>query len=223
VSIVSELAVELETKPRWRGSLHRAAFFTALGLTPGLVMMAGTTPARVATAIYAAGLMGLFGVSALFHRVPWSGAAHARMRRLDHAMIFVFIACTYTPISVVLLDSPGRELFLGLVWAAATVGLLTQLLWIDAPRQLTAGLYVLVGWLALLVIPAILAGLGVVGFALLVLGGLTYTAGAVIYARKKPDPIPHVFGFHEVFHALVILAALFHLIVVTGFVLPKAS
>jgi hemolysin III len=223
MNVVSELAVEIETKPRLRGTLHQAAFFTALGLFPGLVIAAGTPAARAATAIYGAGLLGLFGISALFHRVRWSDAAHARMRRLDHSMIFVFIACTYTPISVVILSSPSRELFLGLVWAAALVGLGVQLLWIDAPRQLTAGLYVLVGWLALLVVPAMLSGLGPVGFALLVMGGVTYTAGAVIYARKRPDPIPHVFGFHEVFHALVILAAILHMIVITGFVLPLAG
>jgi hemolysin III len=213
---------DIETKPRWRGSLHRAAFFTALGLAPGLILAAQTAPARVAMAIYAAGLMGLFGVSALFHRVPWGETAHARMRRLDHSMIFVFIACTYTPISVIVLASPGRELFLGLVWAAAVAGLAVQLAWIDAPRALTAGLYVLVGWLAVLVLPAILARLGWAGLTLLILGGLTYTAGAVIYARKRPDPIPEVFGFHEVFHAFVILAALIHLAVIVGFVLPLA-
>jgi len=222
VSVVSELVAGIETKPRWRGSLHQAAFFTALGLAPGLVAAAGTLPARVAVGIYAAGLLGLFGVSALFHRLAWRPAAHARMRRLDHSMIFVFIACTYTPISVVLLDSPTRELLLGLVWGAATIGLAVQLLWIDAPRQLTAGLYVLVGWMAVLVLPAILDRLGPAGFSLLVLGGLTYTAGAVIYARKRPDPLPEVFGFHEVFHALVILAALLHLAVIAFFVLPLA-
>jgi hemolysin III len=220
--VAAELVADVEAKPRWRGSLHRAAFFTALGLAPGLVLAAQTAPARVAMAIYAAGLMGLFGVSALFHRVSWSETAHARMRRLDHSMIFVFIACTYTPISVIILTSPGRELFLGLVWAAAVAGLAVQLVWIDAPRWLTAGLYVLVGWLAVLVLPTILTRLGAVGFALLVLGGVTYTAGAVIYARKRPDPIPEVFGFHEVFHALVILAALIHLAVIVGFVLPLA-
>ena len=223
MSIVSELAVEIETKPTWRGSLHRAAFFTCLGLAPGLVIAAETAAAKAAVAVYAAGLLGLFGISALFHRVTWTEVGHARMRRLDHSMIFVFIACTYTPISVLALASPGRELFLGLVWAAAVAGLAVQVLWIDAPRQLTAGLYVLVGWLAVLVLPTILDRLGPGGLGLLVLGGVTYTLGAVIYARKRPDPIPEVFGFHEVFHALVILAALLHLVVIVGFVLPLAT
>jgi hemolysin III len=223
MSVATELVVGIEVKPRWRGSLHRAAFFTALGLAPGLIIAAEGAAAKVAVAVYAAGLMGLFGVSALFHRVSWSEAAHARMRRLDHSMIFVFIACTYTPISVLALASPGREAFLGLVWGAAGIGLGVQLLWIDAPRQLTAGLYLLVGWLAVLVVPTILDRLGPAGLALLVLGGVAYTAGAVVYARKSPDPIPDVFGFHEVFHALVILAALIHLIVIVGFVLPLAT
>jgi hemolysin III len=217
------MAIPAELKPRWRGRLHRAAFFTALGLAPGLVAAASTVAARVAVGVYAVCLMGLFGVSALFHCVPWGETAHARMRRLDHSMIFLFIAGTYTPISVVAMGSPQRELVLTLVWGSAVAGLVVQLLWIDAPRGLTASLYVVVGWVAVLVLPSLLSGLGPVGFALLVLGGATYTAGAVVYARQRPDPVPDVFGFHEVFHALVILAAVVHLAVVAFFVLPRAG
>jgi hemolysin III len=216
-------AAREEIRPTWRGRLHRSAFFTSVGLAPGLVAAAATLPARVAVGVYATCLAGLFGVSALFHCVPWGDAGHARMRRLDHSMIFLFIAGTYTPITVLVLDSPQRELFLAVVWAAALIGMAVQLLWIDAPRALTAGLYVLVGWLALLVVPPMLDGLGPTGFGLLALGGLTYTAGAVVYARRRPDPIPHVFGFHEVFHALVILAAVVHLVVVAFFALPLAT
>jgi hemolysin III len=143
------------------------------------------------------------------------------MRRLDHSMIFVFIAGTYTPIAVLTIDSPAREVMLVAVWAAAVLGVAVQVLWIDAPRALTAGLYVAVGWIAVLALPAMIRGLGPVGFGLVLAGGLTYTAGALVYARKRPDPVPEVFGFHEVFHALVILAACFHLTVVAFFALPK--
>lgn len=218
--VVPGVEVAVEARPRWRGRLHRAAFFTALGLAPGLIGAAGTASARVAVGVYIACLLGLFGVSALFHCVPWGDVGHARMRRLDHSMIFLFIAGTYTPISVLAVGSPQRELVMAAVWGAAIAGLVVQLVWIDAPRWLTAALYVGVGWVAALVLPAILDGLGVAGFALLVLGGLTYTAGAVVYARRWPDPVPEVFGFHEVFHALVILAAGLHLAVVAYFALP---
>jgi hemolysin III len=208
-------------KPRWRGRLHRAAFFTALGLAPGLVAAAGSVTARLAVGVYALCLLGLFGISALFHCVDWGPGAHARMRRLDHSMIFVFIAGTYTPIAVLTIDSPARELLLGAVWAAAVAGVAVQVLWIDAPRRLTAGLYVAVGWIAVLAVPAMVRGLGAAGVALLVAGGVTYTAGAVVYARQRPDPVPEVFGFHEVFHALVILAACLHLVVVAFIALPR--
>ena len=217
-------AVELgiiPAKPRWRGRLHRAAFLTALGLAPGLVAAAGSVTARVAVGVYALCLMGLFGISALFHCVDWGPSAHARMRRLDHSMIFVFIAGTYTPIAVLTVESPARELMIVAVWVAAVLGVAVQVLWIDAPRRLTAGLYVAVGWIAVAALPAMIRGLGPVGFALVLAGGLTYTAGAVVYARKRPDPVPDVFGFHEVFHALVILAACFHLAVVVFFALPR--
>jgi hemolysin III len=210
-------------KPRWRGRLHRAAFFTVLGLAPGLVAAAGSVTARVAVGVYALCLLGLFGISALFHCVDWGPGAHAFMRRLDHSMIFVFIAGTYTPIAVLTVESPARELMLVAVWAAAIAGVAVQVFWIDAPRQLTAGLYVAVGWIAVLAIPALIEGLGPAGFALLVAGGVTYTIGAVVYARKRPDPVPGVFGFHEVFHALVILAACFHLAVVAFYALPKGA
>jgi hemolysin III len=209
-------------RPHWRGKLHRGAFFTALGLAPGLVAAAPTPPARLAVAVYALSLMGLFGFSALLHRVEWSPRSNRIMRRIDHAMIFVFIAGTYTPIAAITFSSPQREQVLVLVWAAALAGAAVQLFWIDAPRTLTAGSYIAVGWIALLVLPTILDTLGVSGFALLLGGGVAYTVGAVVYARKRPDPVPHVFGFHEVFHACTIVAALLHLAVISFWVLPQA-
>jgi hemolysin III len=219
---LADVVEAMEDKPRWRGRLHQAAFFTALGVAPGLVAAAPTPLARVAVAVYALCLMGLFGVSALFHLRPWGPVGHARMRRLDHSMIFVFIAGTYTPIALLAVEQPQSRL-LGVIWIAAIAGVAVQLLWIDAPRHLTAGLYVTVGSIAVLVFPALLRGLGPGGLALVVAGGLLYIAGAVVYARRSPDPVPGIFGFHEVFHALVVLAAVLHLAAVAFVVLPRAT
>jgi hemolysin III len=221
--LIVEVPVTIEVRPSWRGRLHRSAFFVALGLAPGLVAAATTPAARLAVAVYAACLMGLFGVSALFHCVPWGDMAHARMRRLDHSMIFVFIAGSYTPIAVLALDGGLRTLVLASALLASAAGILVQLLWIDAPRGLTAGLYVVVGWMIVLAVPAIVERAGLAAVALLALGGLTYTAGALVYARKRPDPFPEVFGFHEVFHLLTILAAGMHLAVIAFWLLPLAA
>ena len=209
-------------KPRWRGVLHRSAFFTALGLAPGLVAIAPTAAARVSVAIYAVTLCGLFGISALLHRVDWTPAAQRRMGRLDHAMIFVFIAGTYTPITVLTVDGALRTWVLGLVWGAAAIGGLSQLVPIQVPRAMSAAAYVGVGWVALLALPALWAGLGPIGFALVLAGGLAYSVGAVVYARQRPDPVPDRFGFHEVFHACTIVGAALHLAVIVFWALPRA-
>jgi hemolysin III len=221
--VIAEVPVTIEVRPSWRGRLHRSAFFVALGLAPGLIAAAATPAARMAVAVYTLCLMGLFGVSALFHCVPWGEIGHARMRRLDHSMIFVFIAGSYAPIAVLALESPGRQLMLALALAACSAGIALQLLWIDAPRGLTAALYGAVGWMVLLAVPALLDRVGAAAVALLALGGVTYTAGALVYARRWPDPFPEAFGFHEVFHLLTILAAGMHLAVIAFWLLPLAG
>jgi hemolysin III len=164
---------------------------------------------------------GLFGASALYHRINWSTVGARRwMRRLDHSMIFLLIAGTYTPFAVLALDGPLATAILIVVWAAALGGIVLKLAWIDAPKWLIALIYVAIGWVALAAFPQLLSKLGVTATAMVAAGGLLYTAGAIVYARQRPDPVPTVFGYHEIFHALVILAAALQYAVVAFWVLP---
>jgi hemolysin III len=162
----------------------------------------------VAAAIYAVSVAALFGTSALYHRITWASQKARRwMRRLDHSMIFVLIAGTYTPFAVLVLEGTLGTVILAIVWAGAVGGVVLKLVWIDAPKPLVALLYVVLGWVAVVAFPELLDELGVTGTVLIAAGGLLYTAGAVVYALGRPDPVPAVFGYHEVFHALVIAAA----------------
>jgi hemolysin III len=172
--------------------------------------------------VYSLSLAGLFGCSALLHRVAWSPSVLPHVRRLDHAMIYVFIAGTYT--ALIGLALPDRVVpVLVVVWAGALAGAAFQLLWIDAPRWLTAGSYVALGWVAVLILPDMLTELGARGFGLVLSGGVLYTAGALVYAAKEPNPWPDVFGFHEVFHALVVAAVICHYVAVAFWALPAAA
>ena len=173
--------------------------------------------ATVACAVYVAGLSGLLCTSALYHRVDWQPAARIWMRRLDHSMIFVLIAGTCTPFAVLVLSEPLRAIVLVGVWGGAAAGILFTLLWVDAPRWLTAVAYLALGWFAVIAFPQIWERAGAGAVALLVGGGLAYTAGAVVYARRWPDPRPTVFGYHEVFHVLVVVAALAHFVAVAAY------
>ncbi len=196
-------------RPRLRGVSHQVAFFVALLAGPLLVLSARNTPGRWTTAVYALALVALFGCSALLHRGRWSPSVEPWMRRLDHSTIFVFIAGTYTPVVVLSLGG-GAAPVLVAAWIGAAVGVGVTLLWIDAPRWVTSGCYLVVGWIAVVALPQIYGALGPARFALLAAGGLLFTAGAVVYARRTPDPVPSVFGYHEVFHALVIAAVALH-------------
>jgi hemolysin III len=209
-------------KPRMRGVLHQYAFFVAVVLGAVLVIAAPDGRARVAAAIYAFAVSGLLGTSALYHRVTWSKRARAWMRRLDHSMIFVLIAGTYTPFALLVLDGTLAQAILIVVWAGALGGIVLNLVWITAPRWLIAAVYVALGWVAVAAMPALADKIGASGVALLMGGGLLYTAGAVIYATKRPDPSPQVFGYHEIFHALVVAAAAAHFAVVAFYALPNA-
>jgi len=201
-------SVAPEVKPRGRGVSHEiAAFvFPVLGLV--LVVIAPTTAARWSALVYTVGVTAMYATSACYHRGHWSPETKRRLRRLDHSMILVGIAATYTPIAVVGLDARSARILLGIVWPLAVVGIIVQLFWLHAPRWLVAGLYVVIGWTALAFIPVLWNQLGVITFALIVSGGIVYSVGAVVYATRRPDPIPDVFGFHEVLHALVIAAGL---------------
>ena len=211
-----------ELRPRLRGVSHQYAFFVSLAC--GAVLVALATPGRatVAAAIYAFAVSGLLGTSALYHRVTWTPRARRWMRRADHSMIFVLIAATYTPIAVLALHGALATIVLWVVWGGALAGVAFKLAWIDAPKWLTAVVYVALGWVALTTVGQLPGAIGWVGVAGIGLGGLFYTVGAAVYARRRPDPWPGVFGYHEIFHALVIAAAALHYAVIAFAVMPKA-
>ena len=198
----------LEVKPSWRGASHEVAafIFPVLGLV--LVAVAHTTAARWAALAYSIGVTAMYATSACYHRGHWSASVRRRLRRLDHSMILVGVAATYTPIAVVGLDARSARILLGVVWPLAMAGIVVQMLWLNAPRWLVAGLYVVIGWTALALVPVLWHELGVFTFSLIVCGGVVYSVGARVYSARRPDPMPEVFGFHEVFQALVILAGL---------------
>jgi hemolysin III len=210
-------------KPRLRGVSHQWAFVCSLVTGSVLVALAPSGKATAAAAIYAVSVAALFGTSALYHRITWASQRARRwMRRLDHSMIFLLIAGTYTPFAVLALEGTLATVILVLVWTGALGGIVLKLVWIDAPKSVVAGTYVVLGWVAVIAFPALLDGLGITATVLVAAGGLLYTAGAVVYALRRPDPIPAVFGYHEVFHALVIAAAALQYAVIAFFVLPGA-
>ena len=211
------------TRPRLRGVLHQYAFFAALGAALLLVLAAPTPRALFAMAVYGVALTALFGVSALFHRVTWSLEARRWMGRLDHAMINLMIAGTITPFALLVLTGTISVVLLAVVWGGALVNILLHALWIDAPKWLSAVVYLAIGWSGVLAGPQLVPRVGWTATLLLALGGLFYSAGALVYALRRPNPAPAVFGYHEVFHALVTVAAFTHWAVVAFFVLPVVA
>ncbi len=201
-------------KPLLRGHFHQAAFFFALGACAMLVANTNEPRAVGVAVIYSLSLVCMFGVSALYHRPTWSPGSRSLLKRFDHAAIFILIAGTGTPISWLALDPQAGGRLLLLVWATAAVGIFQSLFWVRAPKWISVGLYIICGWMAGPYLPEIGAALGPVSVWLLVAGGLLYTAGALIYALKKPNPYPRVFGYHEIFHLLTIFAAALHFIVI---------
>jgi hemolysin III len=210
-------------KPRLRGVSHQWAFLFSLAAGFTLVIAAPAGEATVAAAIYAVSVAALFGTSALYHRVTWTSQNARRwMRRLDHSMIFLLIAGTYTPFALLVLEGTLATVILVVVWAGALGGIVLKLVWIDAPKPLVAVLYVMLGWVAVAAFPELLDELGVMSIALVAAGGVLYTAGAVVYARGRPNPAPAVFGYHEIFHVLVIVAAALQYAVIAFLVVPGA-
>jgi len=208
-------------KPRLRGVSHEWAFFLSLGLGAALIAAAEGARATAAVAIYTASLSALFGVSALYHRITWRRPEARRwMRRLDHTMIFLLIAGTITPFALLVLEGGFAKALLIAVWAGALAGVVVELIWIDAPRWVSACVYVSVGLIGAIAYPEIVSRAGLGAGVLIALGGLLYMAGAVIYALQRPDPSPSVFGYHEIFHVLVIAAAAAHFAAVAFFALP---
>jgi len=214
------LSALVPDKPRLRGVIHQWSFFVALVAGVALVVLAPAGRATVAAAVYAFALAGLLGTSALYHRITWRPGVRAWMRRVDHSMIFVLIAGTYTPFAVLLLSGSTQLVVLAGVWAGAAAGVVFALVWVRAPKWLSATAYVSLGWFAMVASPQIVERAGVAALVLIFGGGLFYTAGAVVYAAGRPDPRPAVFGYHEVFHVLVVLAAVVHFVAVAAFALP---
>ncbi|WP_320672337.1 PAQR family membrane homeostasis protein TrhA [Patulibacter defluvii] len=210
-------------KPRMRGVLHQWAAVVAAFAGAFLVLSAPNANARLASLVYAVSIVGLFTVSAIYHRVNWRRPnARAWMRRLDHSMIFVMVAGSVTPIAAIVLEGPLRTTVLSVAWGLAGVGITIKLLWIGAPKWVSAAIYLGIGWAGMALFPKLVGDLGPWPAVGLIGGGLLYTAGAIIYAGKRPDPFPRVFGYHEIFHALVIVAALAHYLVVALAVVPHA-
>ena len=204
-------------KPRMRGWLHLYAVFVAAVAGIVLCAVAATRPGTaplLSCLVYTVTVCGLFGVSALYHRRVWSRRGFVVMRRLDHSMIFLLIAGTYTPFSVLLLAPGKATAILAAVWGGALAGVALKMTWPNAPRWVSAPLYVALGWVGLTVLPDILRAGGVAALVLLATGGAFYTAGAIFYALRRPNPWPHVFGHHEFFHACTLVAAICHHIAV---------
>lgn len=196
-------------KPVWRGWIHALMTPTALALGVLLVIAADGARARTGSAIFAIASLVLFGVSALYHRVSWGPRGMAILRRLDHANIYLLIAGTYTPMALLCLPRQKAILLLTVIWTGALIGVAFRMLWITAPRLLYVWLYVLLGWAAVVFAVDFFRAQWL-PMTLILLGGLAYTAGAIIYGTKRPDPSPARFGFHEVFHALTVVAFVLH-------------
>jgi hemolysin III len=193
-------------KPKLRGWLHLVTSPLALACGIVLIALAPTGRAMLGAAAFAASSVLLFTVSAIYHRGTWSGRWEVRLKRFDHANIFLLIAGSYTPFALLALHGLTRELMLAIVWAAALAGVAFRIFWVSAPRWLYVPLYVGLGWAAAFVVPQLERGAGISAFVLVVVGGGLYTLGGLIYALKRPDPSPRWFGFHEIFHALTVAA-----------------
>lgn len=205
-----------------RGWIHLCAVVAVLGGGPFLVAAARSGTERVALSIYVASLVALFGVSAAYHRGRWSPRGRRLLRRADHATIFLAIAGTYTAVAQLCLHGWPRLGVLLVVWCGAAVGVAVREIWLDAPKWAVALPYVVVGWCALAVVPQLWRGIGGSGFVLVIAGGIFYSVGAVVYGRRRPDPWPAVFGFHEVFHACTVVGASLQLAAIAAFALGRA-
>jgi len=216
---VESSALRAPPRPLLRGVLHQAAF--AVSLVVGTLLIVGADGARrhVAAAVFAASVAACFGASALYHRVTWTPNLRRWMRRIDHAGIYLLIAGTYTPVCLLVLDGSWRIVVLAIVYAGAAAAVVLKFAWVDAPKWVAAALGLALGWTAVVALPQLATRLNPAAVALLGVGGLAYTAGAIIYARRRPNPMPMVFGYHELFHALTIAAVACQYVAIAFFVI----
>ena len=212
-----------ELVPVLRGVSHQWAFWLALAATVSLVALSPAGVARVAALVYGAGLCAMLAASALYHRYTCGPRLRSVLCRIDHGAIYVFVAASYTPVGLLVLDGALRWIVLGAVWAGGLAGVALSVAWITAPRVLSALTYVVLGWTAVIALPQLVSALHVAPLVLFAAGGLLYTAGAVVYALRRPDPWPRTFGFHEIFHALVVAAAVTHFVAIAGWVILPAG
>lgn len=201
-------------KPLLRGYIHQEAFFVALGACAVMVAQSSTSKTWTASLIYSIGLLLMFGISALYHRPHWEPEKRKLMKRLDHSAIFIQIAGTATPICLLALPEKDGFQFLIINWVVAFAGVLQSIFWVKAPKFVTAILYIGMGWLAVPYLSDLKTSLGMTNVLLILAGGLFYTVGAVFYATKKPKLIPHIFGYHEIFHVFTVIAAALHFFVI---------
>jgi hemolysin III len=209
----------ISVPPRFRGVLHQTAFFVAVAA--GVVVSASAEGARttVAAAVFTGSVALMLGASALYHRVTWSPRVRPWIRRLDHAGIYLLIAGTYTPVGLLTLEGALRTVVLAIVWTGAAAAIVLKFAWVTAPKWLSAVIGIALGWVGVLAVPQLVDHAGVAAFALLLAGGLAYTLGALVYALKRPNPAPAVFGYHEVFHALTLVAVACQYVAISFWVL----
>ena len=210
---------ERPVKPLLRGVLHQGAFFVSLIVAPLLLVSADTSRARIAAAVFACSVSACFGASALYHRVTWAPSVRRWMRRVDHAGVYLLIAGTYTPVSLLVLHGDWGRVILVVVWVGALAAILLKFVWVDAPKWVAATIGLTLGWVAVVALPQLVDRLRLSALTLLIAGGLLYSAGAIVYARRKPNPLPAIFGYHEVFHALTIAAATCQYVAIAFFVI----
>ena len=208
-------------KPRLRGVFHEIAFYVAVVVGVVLVVTAEPGRGRLSAAIFASCVAACFGFSALYHRPTWQPRARSWMARLDHAGIYLLIAGTYTPIGLIVLSHNWAVVVLSIVWTGAGAAILMKLVWPGTPKKLSAAIGLTLGWVAVSAVTQLLK-LPAAGLVLLLAGGLAYSVGAIVYARKKPDPIPHILGYHEIFHLLTLVAAGCQYAAIAFYVLPRA-
>jgi hemolysin III len=208
-------------KPKLRGVIHEIAFYAAAGLSA--VLFLGTEPGkgRLAGMMFASCVVVCFGLSALYHRPTWTPRARAWLARLDHVGIYLLIAGTYAPFGLIVLSRDWAIVVLAIVWGGAFLAIVLKLLWFEAPKWLSSVIGVTIGWVGVIAFPQLLK-LSTVALVLVVAGGILYTVGAIVYARRRPDPIPTLFGYHELFHVLTVAAAACQYIAIAFYVLPRA-
>jgi hemolysin III len=220
IAVQDKAAMTARPKPLLRGWFHEVGAIVVLVVGPLIGLEATGVKAEVCTAVACLGVMAMLTTSACYHRIHWSDKALRRMRHADHSMIFICIAATFTAVAGLVLPVDDAWIILSLVWGMAVIGIVLHFAWREAPRWAIAGPYIVTGWVAVGFLPELFHHLGVLGFCLMMGGGVLYTLGAVVYAQKRPDPWPSVYGYHEVFHSLVVVAAAMHLSLIAFVILP---